>query len=348
MTNIYEKLRERLDQMSIGYPSSDNGVELRILEQLFSIEDAEVFLAMKDAYQSPSEVAVHLEADPDAIAQQMEIMAKKGIIFRLRKDGETKYRPLPFIIGIIDFQVNKVTDQLLMDVGEYFSKGIRKAGSTKPLPMTRALPVRQRVVAGDRILPHDDAVSIVKSKDRVSLAPCLCRQIAAQKGDTCKHPVETCLQFDSFADYYVENGMARYITKEEAISILERNEERGLVIETTNSKDVELMCSCCSCHCSMLMFLRNTTGAAREVVSNYVCQRDESACVNCGVCVERCPVRACRMVGDKVEFKQENCIGCGLCVSTCKANACALVRKSDEKLYVPPDTIFDAYDKMKN
>jgi ferredoxin len=141
--------------------------------------------------------------------------------------------------------------------------------------------------------------------------------------------------------------MARYITKEEALGVLERNEERGLVVETTNSTDVELMCACCSCHCSMLMFLKNTTGAAREVISNYVCQRDNCTCVGCGVCVERCPSRARRRVGDKVEFMQEKCIGCGLCVSTCKAKACALVRKPEEKLYTPRDTLFDAYDEMK-
>ena len=91
MVNIYEKLREKLDGMAIGFPPSGSGVELRILEQLFSIEDAEVFLAMKEEYQFPSEVAGRLKAGLSSVVKKMEGMAKRGLIFRLNKDGEVSF-----------------------------------------------------------------------------------------------------------------------------------------------------------------------------------------------------------------------------------------------------------------
>jgi len=36
MSDVYEKLRQRLDDMATGYPPSANGVEIKILEKLFS------------------------------------------------------------------------------------------------------------------------------------------------------------------------------------------------------------------------------------------------------------------------------------------------------------------------
>jgi Na+-translocating ferredoxin:NAD+ oxidoreductase subunit B len=347
MVNIYEQLRERLDRMGIGFPVSGSEAELRILEELFTIEDAELFLAMKEEDQLASEVASCLKADTSSTVQRMESMAKRGLLFRRHEDGEVKYRPLPFMIGFVDFQIDRASEKLVKNIAEYFGKVKKTIGAGRPIPVTRALPVRTKVVSGDQILPYDDAVSIVKSKDRVSLAPCLCRQTGAIRGDVCKHPIETCMQFDSFADYYVENGIGRYITKDEALAVLERNEERGLVVETTNSTDVELMCACCSCHCSMLMLLRNATGVAREVVSNYYCERNDDACTSCGTCLQRCPAHARRMIEGKVMFDQKKCLGCGLCVSTCEAHANTLARKPDEKLYTPPKSIFDAYDEMR-
>jgi hypothetical protein len=46
MTDVYEKLRERLDDLSTGYPETQSRVEIKILKRLFSDEDAELFLRL--------------------------------------------------------------------------------------------------------------------------------------------------------------------------------------------------------------------------------------------------------------------------------------------------------------
>ncbi|MFH1243360.1 MAG: hypothetical protein V1689_13505 [Pseudomonadota bacterium] len=43
---IYRKLQKQLDQYSLGFPATESGVELKILERLFSEEDAK-WLAKK-------------------------------------------------------------------------------------------------------------------------------------------------------------------------------------------------------------------------------------------------------------------------------------------------------------
>ena len=44
MESIYEKVRERLDKFPQGFPKTESGVELEILETLFSPEEAELLL----------------------------------------------------------------------------------------------------------------------------------------------------------------------------------------------------------------------------------------------------------------------------------------------------------------
>ena len=46
MSDTYERLRQRLDDLATGYPATKTGVEIKILKKLFTIEDAELFLGL--------------------------------------------------------------------------------------------------------------------------------------------------------------------------------------------------------------------------------------------------------------------------------------------------------------
>lgn len=350
MSGVYEKLRTRLSEMTVGFPTTENGSEILLLKHLFSKEEANTYLAMKDGYQYPSEVATILGEDEVTVSARMLLMSQKGLIFRVRgKHGEpNKYRVLPWLIGISDIQVDRMSKQYLKDSEDFFLNGLKKQISIiKKLPLLRILPVNENLVVGKQILPFDDAVSIIKSKDRISVANCICRQTAKIAGSTCHHPMETCLQCDSWADFMVGNGNARYISKEEAIAILKLNEENGAVIEMMNSQGAELICSCCPCHCIILKLLRITSDPGRDFVSNYFCGYDASLCTNCGICVKRCPIRARQLIDGKMVYKPQLCVGCGLCVSTCKAGANELLRKDNDKIYTPLETIFDTYEEIE-
>jgi len=47
MSEIHEKLRERLDMFPQGFPRTQTGVEIEILEQLFSSDEAEIALSVR-------------------------------------------------------------------------------------------------------------------------------------------------------------------------------------------------------------------------------------------------------------------------------------------------------------
>lgn len=50
---MYEKLRERLDKFPQGFPATKSGVELQILQKLFTDEEAEIALHLKPMQEKP-------------------------------------------------------------------------------------------------------------------------------------------------------------------------------------------------------------------------------------------------------------------------------------------------------
>ena len=48
-------------------------------------------------------------------------MTRKGLIFSAKaENGDVVYQAAPFVIGIYEFQVNRLTDGFLKDLGEYW------------------------------------------------------------------------------------------------------------------------------------------------------------------------------------------------------------------------------------
>jgi hypothetical protein len=52
--DVYRRLQRHLDELPVGYPATASGVELRILERLFTPEEAEVALALSCSRTSSS------------------------------------------------------------------------------------------------------------------------------------------------------------------------------------------------------------------------------------------------------------------------------------------------------
>jgi len=63
MAEVYEKLRERLDMFPQGFPKTQSGVELEILENLFTEEEAKTALSLKPYPEPLSVVAERTNRD---------------------------------------------------------------------------------------------------------------------------------------------------------------------------------------------------------------------------------------------------------------------------------------------
>ena len=159
------------------------------------------------------------------------------------------------------------------------------------------------------------------------MAHCPCRQGARYLGKGCEHSDENCLHFGSMGRYIVEQGMGRQIAKEEAIAILKKADDEGLVHACDNIEGhLSTICSCCGCNCVFLHAVKQGLHALSP--SNYAAQVDGDTCIGCETCTERCPVGAVTLADDSTaSVDQTRCLGCGVCASACPIGSIGLVRR---------------------
>jgi len=343
MDDVYERLRQRLDDMGPGFPATRGGVEIEILKQLFTPADAELFLMLSPLLEAPDAVAARLNLPPEETAGHLEDMARRGLLFRQKKNGAARFAAVPFVVGIYEFQVNSVDEKLAKNLEAYYEEALGKRFQSFSTPVMRTIPINKELVSEWPIAPYEDVMKIFDSQKRIALAPCICRTQAKKTGKGCDKPMEACFLFGSHASFYVDNGLGRFITAEEAKEIARRNEAAGLVMQPFNAQFTGGMCSCCGCCCGMLRSLKKQESPAAAVKSNYYARIDGDECTGCETCLERCQMEAINMVDDVAVVDLNRCIGCGLCVSTCPTEAVRLMKKSEDRQYVPPETGMETY-----
>jgi ferredoxin len=328
--SVYRTLAHHLDDLPGGFPPTDSGLELRILKRLFTEEEAEFALHLTLLAEPPRVIARRAGITPDEAAGRLESMARKGLIYRIYKDGDPLYMALQFIIGIWEFHVNDLDRGLIEDVNEYLPHFFDHSEWGKA-PQLRTIPIRQDITVEHEVLPYEQAEQLVRGRKKIAVAPCICRREHDIMDRGCDHPEETCLVFGRAADYYVENGMGRYIDVEETLAILRKADESGLVLQPSNSQNVTNICCCCGCSCQVLKAFKRHPEPASLVSSPYLAAVDEDACIACGDCQARCQMEAISLDDGYSKVDLVRCIGCGLCVTTCQSGAMTLVRKPEQE-----------------
>lgn len=334
-SQVYYDLRDQLDQYSVGFPATESGVEMRILEKLFTEEEAAMYLQLSMMLETADAVARRLGLDQNAVVPVLERMVDKGLIFRLKKGESVRYGAVPFVVGSWDYQVKNIDKECAELFDQYFGEAFRRGmGEAPPL---RSVPVNKSIDYSWPVAPYEDVRAILRSKDTISVAKCICRisQNLLDKG--CDKPMEVCFQFGSHAQYYVDKGMGRFISQEEALAIIDRCEEVGLVPQPFVAQEVGGMCNCCGDCCEILRSIKTHPKPAEKVLTNYYAEVDRDLCQACATCVDRCQMEAIKIGADNVaEVDLDRCIGCGLCITTCPDEAVRLQRKPESECRIPP------------
>ena len=323
---VYTRLREFLDRLPGGYPETDTGVEIRILKKLFSPEDAELTMKLKPEPEDPSSVAERLGMDESEATEKLEDLAKRGLIFRVRENGEAKYQAFQYIVGIYEFQLPYIDREFAEMMEEYFPYlGMSFAPlQTKQL---RIAPVDSSIEDKPKVAPYNKVREMVKQQKLILNNPCICRKEQALLGNECDKPRDLCFSFGKFAQFGIDNGTGTQITPEEALKLLDKAEEAGLVMSPSNTQELEFICCCCGCCCGGLKGTKLLENPADFFQSYYTAEIDPDECTACGTCIDRCQIDAIEEKDDVMEVNPARCIGCGLCVDTCPTEAIKLNEK---------------------
>ncbi len=129
----YKKLADHLDALPEGFPSTESGVEIRILKQLFTPDEAEIATGLTMMLEPVSAIARRLGKEESELAPILETMSGKGLIFRATKKGRRLFMASQFVVGIWEYHVNDLDETLVKDFNEYAPHLINGAGTpTKP------------------------------------------------------------------------------------------------------------------------------------------------------------------------------------------------------------------------
>jgi electron transport complex protein RnfB len=319
---------------------------LRLLKRLFTPKEAKLAVHLTLNREEARIIAHRAKLVLGEAEQRLREMARKGLIFSIETEGAPAlYQAVPWVVGIYEFQANNPDESFFRDVNEYICTR-SSVSRPQPIPQIRTIPIGRSIEPHLEALPYERAEELVKTHKKFAVAPCICRRKAEIMGVGCDAPKETCLMFGEWADYYVRNGLGRYIDQGAVMEILAEADKANLVLQPSNSRDIALMCCCCGCCCAVLTRIKRHPRPSELVASHFTARHDPETCDGCGVCVDRCQMDALTLVGDRAVLNSDRCIGCGLCVSTCPTGSLTLVRKPASEQIKLPNTIHATWREL--
>ncbi len=341
---LYRKLQQYLDTLSVGFPPTESGIELKILKALFSEADAELTLSLSQKLETAEDIAARLGRDAAQTAAQLKDMRDRGLLFSMEKGGVTRYSAFQFVHGVLEFQIHTIGKELAEMYEAYFAEAFGNAVLFSTPNFMRTIPVQEALDAKQTIATFNDAVQYLRSQNLIAVADCYCRKEQAALGKDTGQPMETCFMFGPMAKYYIDTKLGRQVTADEAVSILTNAEKAGLVTQSAAAQNPIALCSCSGDSCMVLRALKLSDKPAAHVTSNYQASVEASECIGCQACVDICHMHAITMKDDIAEINLDRCIGCGLCVRRCAPGAIHLMLKADQP-DIPP-TIVEQVQQM--
>jgi ferredoxin len=330
---VFQSLAEALDRLPNGYPQTDSGVELLILKKIFSAEEAALASLLGRELEPSDAIASRAGVTAREARHLLMRMAKRGLVWAGKSEQGPAFRLAPFVVGIYEAQLEVLDHELAHLFEDYLAQGGAK-GIMGPLPSLHRVVPAHGSVKSEWILPYDEVRGLLLGAKAFSVRDCICRREQELAGGrSCSFPLHNCLSM-SLAD---RPARPEDIAKEQAIAILDQAEEAGLVHTVSNVlAGVSYVCNCCGCCCGILRGITEYGLEHSVAAANYLASVEAQACSGCGLCVDRCQVKAMSLPESTAVVDPNRCIGCGLCVTGCPEQAVTLQRKPEEQIVHPP------------
>ncbi|UCC33519.1 MAG: 4Fe-4S binding protein [Candidatus Bathyarchaeota archaeon] len=312
-------------ELAKAYGSPNSKYLPRIFEICLSKTDAAVLLSLPG---TPDEIAPKVSVEAVKVAEILKDLFNKGFVLYKPVDDKLRYglngdlwdSILPdrrdfekFGEEFLDLWRSYHEEKMMVSPDEQYSENY-----TRVIPVEKTIPMKW-----GEILPYERISEVFEDAKTIAVTECACRTMSRR----CDYPTDVCLLFNEFADIFIERGIARRIPKEEALSIVKRCEDLGLIhqLNNTEPEGYQFLCNCCSCCCSILRGMISFGKEGITAKSRYISSIDSELCDGCGLCTTRCQFGAATTVDSKAIVDKDKCFGCGLCAPACPTNAIQLV-----------------------
>jgi len=334
----YQSLAERLNALPDGFPPTEDGAELRLLQLLFTPEEAQLSAQLRLTKETSNEIATRLELDHKTTRGLLKKMSRKGLIDAGKVEGGIGFGLEPFVVGIYENQAGRIDKELAKRFEDYYQQSFSTALDVKP-QFHRVIPVNETVDVDMVVLPFESITSLIDQANSWGVLDCICRKQKELIGEACDHPLEVCMVFNERPDAFKGNPVIRSLDREGAYAVMHTASEAGLVHTISNKQDGHsYICNCCTCSCEILRGMAEMGVANVVARSPFVSSVDEDLCTKCEICTDYCQFEA--ITYQEVAVVDRNrCVGCGLCALHCPDEAMTLKRRPSEEVLPVPETI---------
>ncbi len=341
MGDVYQRLAGHLERLIMGYPYHDALIDM--LKEMFNPLEAKVALGIPNdllplRVADFETIAERCDEPESAVLEALESLADRNLIYSGPcRSGKPGYALLQVGYGMPQtfFWSGRNTDsarRMAKHVIKYFSIPINKTiYGGAPTKAFKYIPADVSVIAPQQgVMPHEHMAPIIDAATAIAVAHCPCRITASILGRTdCTHSLEVCLKYDELAEFTISKKIARPLSKDEALSILDKSEKEGLVHMVDNAQgDIKHTCNCCGHYCWNVGVIRRRKIPRDVLMAVYFTRAtDAEACVSCGQCADICPVDAVAMTEEGARVDTDWCIGCGVCAGVCPTGAISIKRR---------------------
>ena len=374
--NIDEKYKKAGEIISTagGTPIPVNDTLIKILKYFIMEDELDFITAFSDKKsQTMEQLKQSSGLSEEEINNKVKNLSRRGVIFNQpNSKGLMVFRLLPLVnVGTFEYtfmgkieknernrEISLLFDKLFAELEQMVQTNydaLIPHLSTLP-PVDRTVPIfdnkpknekikividQEISAAADKIVPTKKVEALIQKFDEIAVGHCFCRHHKDMSGTPCKqtNERENCFTFGKSARFTSEQGFSRMISKDEALVILKKAEDAGLVHKAYHpnfdtSKDETSICNCCRCCCAngvdnMIIPIANAT--------NFLSVVNTDLCIGCGTCVKHCHTYAAYLTDDKkAGRKVELCIGCGVCAHLCPQNAISMIEGKERIVRIKP------------
>jgi H+/Na+-translocating ferredoxin:NAD+ oxidoreductase subunit B len=337
----YDLFAQAQDRLPSGFHRTKSGVELKILEKVFTKKEIRILAFASGKFESAAVIAERAGLKEKSVERRLNSIIMKGAVWRSSKGGVRRFRLVPIVVGWWELNFRVIDEEVAKLWEQWMEEGCREYLMKYSPGLSRVVPA-PGVVKTEWVLPYDDLRAMIDECVYFRIIDCVCKRTKEKLGQKkCDIPVRVCTIMTKFRQPEDEYC----VKKEDIFTLIDKMEEYGVVYSVANmAKGVFYICNCCSCCCDILQGITNHGLKSSMRAANYYAKVDAELCTGCGICEnDRCQMSAIKVIDGTAVVSKDDCLGCGACASKsgCPDGAITLERLPDSEMIHPPETYND-------